>query len=82
MADFQPPKVLQLAHKNPDYLAVLGQTFKNELQDFPGSPVVKTPHLLPLQRARVQSLVRELRSRMPRGTAKKNKTKKQSWVIA
>ena len=37
--------------------------------DFPGSPVAKTP-ALPLQGARVQSLVGELRSSMPRRTAK------------
>ena len=40
-------------------------------RDFPGGPVVKT--LLPLQGARVPALVRELRSRMPRGAAKKKR---------
>ena len=39
----------------------------------PGSLVVKTAH--PLQEARVQSLVRELRSHMLHGTAKKKKLK-------
>ena len=47
----------------------------------PGSPVVKT--LLSLQGAQVQSLVRELRSHMPHGTAPtspKNKTLKNKNV--
>ena len=39
------------------------------LGDLPGSPMVKTQ--LPMQGARVQSLVRELRSHKPCGTAKK-----------
>ena len=37
--------------------------------DFPGCPVVKSA--FPLQRMWVQSLVRELRSHMLHGTAKK-----------
>jgi len=41
---------------------------KNISRDFPGSPVVKTPH----SHCRVWPLVQELRSHMPRGTAKKN----------
>ena len=40
-------------------------------RNFPGDPVVNTALLL--WEAQVQSLVRELRSRMPRGTAKKKK---------
>ena len=40
-------------------------------RDFPGSPVVKTG--LPMQGVRVQSLMEDLRSRMPRGVAQ-NKT--------
>ena len=39
--------------------------------DFPGGPAVKT--VLPLQGTWVQSLVGELRSHMPRSTAKKKK---------
>ena len=41
--------------------------------DFPGGPVVNT--VLPLQRALVQSLIRELRSHMPDVAAKKRKEK-------
>ena len=44
-------------------------------EDFPGVPVVKTE--LPLQGARVRSLVGELRSHMPQGVAKKSKLKKE-----
>ena len=48
---------------------------KNQLEncswrDFPGSPVIKT-RSFPLQGAQVQSLVRELRSHMLPGVAKK-----------
>ena len=46
----------------------------NGAWDFPGGPVVKTL-LIPLQGARVQSLVKELRFCMPRGAAKKKKKK-------
>ena len=38
------------------------------LRDLPGGPVVKTG---PMQGVKVQSLVREIRSHMPCGTAKK-----------
>jgi len=41
------------------------------MEGLPDGPVVKT--LLPLQGARVQSLVRELRSHMPSSVAKKKK---------
>ena len=40
-------------------------------RDYLGSPMVKT--VFPLQKAQVQFLVRELRSRMPHGVAKKKK---------
>ena len=43
-------------------------------RDFPGGPVAKTA--LPMQGVQVQSLVVELRSHMPRGTARKNKKQK------
>ena len=44
------------------------------MRDFPGSPVVKTPHFhCTLQGAQVLSLVRELRSHMPCSAAKKKK---------
>ena len=56
-------------------LRKLGQTSFS--RDFPGGPVVKTA--LPLQGAQVRSLVRELKSHLPRGAAKetlkKNKKK-------
>ena len=39
---------------------VIGMILKTLLKDFPGSPVVKTPHFL--QGAWVRSLIRELRS--------------------
>ena len=41
------------------------------MEGLPDGPVVKT--LLPLQGARVQSLVRDLRSHMPSSVAKKKK---------
>ena len=44
------------------------------LGDFPVSPAIKT--LLPMQGAWVWSLVRELRSHMPQGEAKRLKKKK------
>ena len=47
------------------------------MEGLPDGPVVKT--LLPLQGARVQSLVRELRSHMPSSVAKKKK--KTIWEI-
>ena len=40
-------------------------------RDFLGGPVVKT--VLPMHGAKVQSLVEELRSHMPRGMAKRKK---------
>ena len=40
-------------------------------RDFPGGPAVKAG--LPVQGARIQSLVRELRSYVPHGMAKKKK---------
>ena len=43
--------------------------YEREMRDFPGSQVVKT--VLPVQGIWVQSLVRELRSHMPRSKAKK-----------
>ena len=48
---------------------------KDPTGDFPGGPVVKTPHFH-CRGARVRSLVRELRSRMLHGAAKKKKKKK------
>ena len=42
------------------------------MEDFPGGPVVKTT-VLPLKRALVRSLVRELRSHLLHGAAKKKK---------
>ena len=42
------------------------------MREFPGGPVVKKP-LLPMQGVQVQSLVRELRSHVPWGVAKKQK---------
>ena len=45
--------------------------FKIFLGEFLGGPVARAP--LPLQGARVQSLVGELRSHMRQGTAKKKK---------
>ena len=52
---------------------LLNNLLKELLGDFPGSPVVKTPRFH--CRVRVHSLVGELRSRMPCGTAKKKKKK-------
>ena len=60
------------------YLLVLFrkyQTLKKNIRDFPGSPEVDSA--LPLQGARVPSLVGELRSCMPRGTAVKKKRKEK-----
>ena len=48
-------------------------------QDFPDSPVVKTVEL-PMRGAQVWSLVRELRSHMLCGVAKKLKTKQNTHV--
>ena len=53
-------------------MLVQQQTFLKRLKptkDFPGGPVVKT--VLPLQGARVQSLVMELKFHMPHGVAKR-----------
>ena len=47
---------------------------KHLMGDFPGGPVVDS--LLPMQRAWVLSLIRELRSHMAHGMAKKRKKKK------
>lgn len=47
---------------------------KMHAKDFPGSPVVNTA--LPLQGEPIRSLVREIRSRMPRDEAKKKKRDK------
>ena len=46
--------------------------------EFPGSPVVRTPRFH--CRGQVQSLVRELRSCMPRSAAKKKKEKKKAEI--
>ena len=52
-----------------------------DLGDFPGSPVVDSE--LPIQGARVQSLVRELRSHMLQcGQGKKKKRKKKTWALS
>ena len=47
--------------------------------DVPGSPVVKTA--LPTQGAQVRPLVRELRSRMPHGTANKEKKERVKGLV-
>ena len=49
-------------------------------RDFPGGPAVKTPRFQRRGRARVRSLVGELRSRMPRGAAKTQPTG-QPWDL-
>ena len=48
--------------------------------DFPGSPVVKFLHFQSRQ-ARVQSLVRELRSHMPCGVAKQTEKTSQNLLL-
>ena len=45
----------------------------NNLEDFPGGPVVKT--MLPMQGVQFRSLVGELRSHLLYGAAKKDKKK-------
>lgn len=45
---------------------------KKKKEEFPGSPAFKTLHFNCLPRTRVQSLMRELRSHKPNGTAKKD----------
>ena len=49
--------------------------------DFPGGPKVKTS-TLPMQAAQVPSLIRELRSHMPCGTAKKKKREREKPLPA
>ena len=44
-------------------------------QDFPGSPVIRTPPFKRLQGAQIQPLVRELTPHMLHGTAKKERIK-------
>ena len=46
----------------------------NNLEDFPGGPVVKT--MLPMQGVQFRSLVGELRSHLLYGAAKKEKKKR------
>ena len=47
------------------------KTFKNQVRECPGGPVVRTQHFH--YQTQVQSLVRELRSHKLRGAAKKKK---------
>ena len=49
--------------------------FKKEIGEFPGCPMVRTPSVL--LRMQLQSLVRELRSPMPREAANKQTNKKK-----
>ena len=57
-------------------MSFLTQTLKSLYnRDFPGGPGIKTPWSS-CRGAWVWSLVRELRSHMPHGTAKKKKKKK------
>ena len=57
---------------------ILVKISRRQARDFPGGPVVKTP-ALPMQGARVPSLVGELRSRGLCCMAKKKKKKKGRW---
>ena len=56
----------------PPKLSYTHSESKGEQREFPGGPVVRTPSFH-CRGARVQSLVREPRSRMPHGVAKKKK---------
>ena len=59
----------------PFWLRIL----REHLKDFPAGPVVKMPRFH-RRGARVPSLVRELRSHLPRGEAKKKKKKKITLI--
>lgn len=52
---------------------------KMHAKDFPGSPVVNTA--LPLQGEPIRSLVREIRSRMPRDEAKNKQKNPTKWKM-
>ena len=57
-----------ILHSSPPSILEHFYYLKKKSKNFPGGPVVKT--VLPLQGEEVRSLVRELRSHMPRNIAK------------
>ena len=74
MLTFENPflKSVRQSHRKSQHTCCASQ--RGTDRDFPGGPVVKTLGL-PMQGARVRSLVRELRAHMLQGMARKqNKT--------